>query len=279
MGARVPSAGDDRVLPQTRALALFIMPFLLVAFVILYVFPDDTDRLFAWTIKPTMTAMVLASAYLGGAWFFLRVLREQHWNVVKNGFVSVALFASLLGVATVLHWDKFNHDHPAFWTWAALYFLAPVLVIGVWLMNRQYAAGPTEDEQRVGPTARTTMSLFGLVALGQGVVMFVSPDTVIPHWPWALTPLTCRVIAAIFCLGAAGVGVWFDPRWSTVRLMIEVEVVMLVLMLLAAVRGHAALDPGRALAWPLLVGLVVMVLASAYLWIVHELRSQTVRRV
>ena len=146
MGGRVPPARDDRVLPQTRALALFIVPFLLVAFVILYVFPDDTGRLFAWTIKPTMTAMVLASAYLGGAWFFLRVLREQHWNVVKNGFVSVALFASLLGVATVLHWDKFNHHHVAFWTWAALYFVAPLLVIGVWLANRQYAAGPTEEE-------------------------------------------------------------------------------------------------------------------------------------
>ena len=64
MGSRVPLARDDRVLPQTRALALFIVPFLLVAFVILYVFPDDTGRLFAWTIKPTMTAMVLASAYL-----------------------------------------------------------------------------------------------------------------------------------------------------------------------------------------------------------------------
>ena len=77
MGGRVPPARDDRVLPQTRALALFIVPFLLVAFVILYVFPDDTGSLFAWTIKPTMTAMVLASAYLGGAWFFLRVLRER----------------------------------------------------------------------------------------------------------------------------------------------------------------------------------------------------------
>ena len=109
--------------------------------------------------------------------------------------------------------------------------------------------------------------------------MFVSPDTVIPHWPWALTPLTCRVIAAIFCLGAAGVGVWFDPRWTTVRLMLEVEVVMVVLMLLAAVRGHAALDSSRALAWPLLVGFVVVVLGSAYLWIQHEIRPRTTARV
>lgn len=99
---------DDRVLAYTRGLSLVIVPFLLVAFVVLHVFPGDTMRLFAWTINPTMTSMVLAAAYLGGAYFFIRVLGENRWNVAKTEFLSVALFASLLGVATILHWDKFN---------------------------------------------------------------------------------------------------------------------------------------------------------------------------
>ena len=38
MGA-VDEGRDDRVLGYTRGLSLFIIPFLLVAFVILYVFP------------------------------------------------------------------------------------------------------------------------------------------------------------------------------------------------------------------------------------------------
>jgi len=38
-----------------------------------------------------MTPMVLASAYLGGAFFFIRVLGERRWNVVSTGFVSVCL--------------------------------------------------------------------------------------------------------------------------------------------------------------------------------------------
>jgi hypothetical protein len=65
--------------------------------------------LFAWPIKPTMTPMVLASAYLGGAYFFVRVLSERHWNAIQAGFVSVTVFATLLGVATAIHWNKFNH--------------------------------------------------------------------------------------------------------------------------------------------------------------------------
>ena len=116
--------GDDRILGYTRGLSLFIAPFLLVAFVVLYPFPGETRRLFAWTIQPTMTPMVLASAYLGGCYFFVRVLRERRWASVKSGFLAVALFAALLGVATILHWDRFNHGHVAFWLWVGLYLTA-----------------------------------------------------------------------------------------------------------------------------------------------------------
>ena len=45
---------DDAVLPATRTLSIVIVPFLAVAFVVLYMFPEDTDRLFAWS---TMTAL------------------------------------------------------------------------------------------------------------------------------------------------------------------------------------------------------------------------------
>ncbi|MGB7961872.1 MAG: hypothetical protein WCF12_02780 [Propionicimonas sp.] len=65
MGTGTPLIRDDRILGYTRGLSLFIAPFLLVAFVVLYPFPGETQRLFAWTLQPTMTPMVLASAYLG----------------------------------------------------------------------------------------------------------------------------------------------------------------------------------------------------------------------
>jgi hypothetical protein len=39
---------DDRVLKQTRVLGAFIVPFLLVAFVLLYFFPGTTKDYFAW---------------------------------------------------------------------------------------------------------------------------------------------------------------------------------------------------------------------------------------
>ncbi len=158
MASSAPVARDDRILSYPRGLAWFIAPFLMVAFVILYPFPDQTHRLFAWTIKPTMTPMVLASAYLGGFYFFIRVPRERRWAAAKTGFLSVALFASLLGVATILHWDKFNHNHVAFWLWAALYFAAPFLVLGAWVANNRVAMPPTADEQRLAGATRRPRS-------------------------------------------------------------------------------------------------------------------------
>jgi hypothetical protein len=267
---------DDRVLPFTRGLSLSIVPFLVVAWVILYLFPHHTARIWAWTIPTTMTSMVLASAYLGGAYFFVRVFREQEWHRTGTGFLAVTTFATLLGIATLLHWDKFLHSHLAFWLWAGLYFTTPFLVIGAWLANRRYAVPPAAGDVVLRPAERWVIAAVGLAALVTGVVMFLAPHAVIDWWPWTLTPLTCRVVAAVFCLGGARVGVLVDPRWTSLRLMLQVEVMMLVLILVAAVRARDEMISGRALSWPLLVGLLAMLAGSAYLWTAYELRPRPV---
>lgn len=188
MPAGAEAVSDDRVLRGTRWLSLFIAPFLVVAFVLLYLFPADTQRLFAWTITPTMTPMTLAAAYLGGAYFFVRTVREHRWSSIKAGLPAVTIFATLLGIATILHWDRFNHFHPAFWLWTFLYATAPFLVAWAWLANRRYAAPATEDEERIGATARGFAAVAGVGAFGWGAVMFIAP--IHHHPPLAVGPDT-----------------------------------------------------------------------------------------
>jgi hypothetical protein len=265
---------DDSVLPYARGLSLVIIPFLLVAFGLLYIFPNDTKRLFAWTITPSMTPMMLAAAYLGGAYFFLRALRERGWSALKTGFLAVTLFASLLGVATVIHWDKFNHQHLAFWLWAGLYFSTPFLVIGGWLANQRRAAPQLSMSPGSAPHLGGRVGLVGGLALVQGSVMFLAPTVVIPIWPWLLTPLTCRVVGAIFCLGSAGIGAFVDPRWTTVRLMIQVETLMVALILIGALRASSDFYPDRPVTWLMLIGFLVVLLGSAYLWYSMEISSR-----
>jgi len=77
------------VLVSTRLVAVLIIPFLVAAFVVLYFFPKSTAQLFAWPIRPTMTSMMLASTYIGGAYFFVRVVSASHWKAIKSGFLLV----------------------------------------------------------------------------------------------------------------------------------------------------------------------------------------------
>ncbi len=121
--------------------------------------------------------------------------------------------------------------------------------------------------------ARWAVGAVGLGALVTGIAMFLSPATMMPIWPWALTPLTCRVVGAIFCLGSAGLGVVRDPRWVTVRLMLQVEVLMVALMGVAAVRARDELLTGRPLTWLMLVGFVAVLVGSGVLWLAHEGRA------
>src|SRR5664279_2363446 len=132
----------DRVLAATRILSAVIVPFLVLAFLVLVPRPGDTKRLFAWQILPTMSPMILGSVYIGGAYFFFRAVRAAQWHTVAGGFPSVGTFATLMGVATVLHWDRFIHSNVAFWLWVALYFTTPVIVFAVFFRNqREYRPG------------------------------------------------------------------------------------------------------------------------------------------
>ena len=114
---------DDRVFPETRLLSAIIIPFLVVAFGILYLLPDHTQELFAWTIRPRMTSMMLGAAYLGGAYFFVCTATFARWHWVKVGFLPVTTFATCMGIATLLHWGMFNHSHISFFACAVLYFM------------------------------------------------------------------------------------------------------------------------------------------------------------
>jgi hypothetical protein len=274
MTEKVLAARDDRVLAYTRGLSLFIVPFLLAAFVILYLFPGRSGELFAWPVKPSMTARVLASAYLGGAYFFLRVAWEKRWTSVKNGFPAVVVFASLLGLETVLHWDSFSHGHVSFWTWSALYFIAPFLVLGAWLSNRRYAAPPRPDEKSLVGASRLLVLGFAVGGTTSGLAMFVAPDVFIPWWPWALTPLTCRVVASVLCLAVAGLGVWPDGRSSTLERLTEVALIMTGLMLVASILGRSELVTDRPLFWPWVLGLVFLVAASTSQLLTRDPRGQ-----
>lgn len=230
---------DDQILSVTRWIAALVIPFLVVAFVILFIFPYQTEMLFAWKIQPSMSAMMLGSAYAGGIYFFAGVLQSKQWHQIKVGFLPVITFASLLGIATILHWDKFNHNHISFFAWAGLYFTTPFIVSFVWLRNRHQDTGNLGDTDTIIPyTARLIMGLFGTVTLIISLFLFIQPDMMITLWFWKLTPLTARVMGAMFALpGLVGLGIASDKRWSAAPLILQSQGFSILLILIASIRS------------------------------------------
>ncbi len=268
-----PARRCDRILPSTRILAAVIVPFLVLAFAVLFPDPNDTSA-FAWQIKPSMTPMVLGSVYLGGAYFFVRVVRSSKWHTVAGGFIPVGTFASLMGIATILHWDRFIHTNVAFWLWVALYFTTPFLVFAVFLRNRREFVTADTDDLLISPIAAAAIVVGGAAAVLSSAFLYLFPLTAAHIWPWPLTALTARTLGAIFALGIAGLGALHERRWSAARLLLQVEGFMLALILIAGIRAHNDFAGSNVLTWLFAAGFAATALATAVLYIRMESRAK-----
>ena len=255
-----PAAGaDDQVLKVTRVVSVVIIPILTAAFVLLFIFPTRTRQLWSWTIDPTMSALVMGAGYLSGAYFFFRAATVRQWHRVGVAFLAVTVFATMLGIATIVHWDRFNHDHVSFWAWAGLYFSTPVLLPWLWFRNRRNDPHTLEPGDRVVPTPiRAVMATVGALQLGFAAVMFFRPTAIAEHGPWMLTPLTCRSLSAFAAFPAVVyLAFAFERRWSSFQIPIEVAMMGMALIGVAAVLAWDEFDADAGLVWGWRIGLVV----------------------
>jgi len=255
---RADSAADDRVRVETRIVALVILPFLVVAVVLLFGFPERTGELFAWAIAPPLTAFMLASAYIGGIWFFVQVVRAPRWHRIAVGLPAVIVFAGALLVATLLHLDRFSQNI-SFYTWLALYATTPFAVAWLWWRQRRSDDGrPERSDVRVPLPVRVVMLAVGVASLVTGAVLFLAPALLIPVWAWDLTPLTAQVMGAVLSLpGVVALEFLRDDRWSSFRVLFQAQLVSLVAIVCSLIAGRDALHWDR-LATPAFLALVAV---------------------
>lgn len=228
---------NDRVLVGTRVLAGIVVPVLVVAFGMLYFFPNNSGLLFAWPVKPMMSAMMLGATYIGGAYFFSMVIGTQHWHTVRLGFIPVSTFAGILGISTILHWDKFTPGHISFILWAILYFTLPFVIPVVWYINqRANRGGPDPRWGKLPRPVYLAAGVLGAVMSVVSLVLLLYPQLIIPTWGWTLSPLTARIMSAMFALsGLVGLGVAYDRHWSSARTVMQAQSISIVLILIALI--------------------------------------------
>jgi Ca2+/Na+ antiporter len=209
-----------------------------------------------------MTAMMLGSAYAGGVYYFSGLLMTRQWHRIKVGLLPVTTFASVLSITTILHWDKFNHGTLPFFAWSALYFTTPFIVFGLWLRNREQDTNqPDENDATIPQTLRFAIGAVGATTLAIAIFLFLNPTLMIQLWPWTLTPLTSRVMAAMFSLpGIVGLGLATDPRWSSAQIILQSQGFSIFLILIAVVRTRTELDWSVLGSWLFTIGLAGMLI-------------------
>ncbi len=152
-------------------------------------------------------------------------------------FPALAVFATLLAVATALHLDRFHAGHISFITWATLYLVTPALTLAALVRNWNVDHGESEEHDvRIPRPARAVLAAIGFAALGMGLALFTAPEALIPLWGWEITPLTGRVIGAVLTLpGVVAAWLMVDARWTAFRWMLQAELVSLTAMALALI--------------------------------------------
>jgi hypothetical protein len=268
---------DDRILPFTRVVAAVVFAILALAWFVLFLHPGETDRRFAWTIDSRMTAMVMGAGYGSALYFFAAVLTGRRWHRVALGFLPTTVFTWMMLGATLLHWDRFRHGSSPFLLWFWVYLLTPILVPAVWLVNRRHDPRTLEERDAAFPRwARGAMVAAGVGILLVAAWLYVWPENAIGSWPWALTPLTARAVAAFVALpGAAWLSIAADGRWSAARVMLATVALGLGLLLIAVVRAWDEFEHGNALSIIYVAGLAATLAAIALLgvWMRTRVRS------
>ncbi|MCA1839292.1 MAG: hypothetical protein ABR507_02490 [Actinomycetota bacterium] len=220
----------------------------------LFFLATHTDKYFAWTIQPPLTAAVLGANYLSSTLLALLASRKTLWATGRVS-ISVALaFAPITTAATFIHLNKF-HLHTFYgWFWVIAYGIYPTLL--VYLLWKQLKM-PGGDPPRGKPFPIWVKLIFGahaVLLIPLALLMFIHPASMLTVWPWKLTPLTSRALSAwVMAFGVLGAHLFYENDHTRGRVALLTYPAFGLLQVIALVRYGSAMRWGSTSALALLV--------------------------
>ena len=155
-----------------------------------------TDRFFAWTIAPAMTAGFLGANYWSSALLAMMAAREDEWAYGRVS-ISVALaFAPLTTAATLLHLDLFHLDTFFGWFWVVAYSVYPPMLLYFFMKQIRTTGGDPPREHPLPLWVKAILGVQAALMIPLAVALFVAPGSAAELWPWDLPPLSSQAVAA-----------------------------------------------------------------------------------
>jgi hypothetical protein len=270
--------GQEHIRPLKSGMKWMLLAASILVFLVgiqLFILTDHTDRYFAWTVNPPLTAAAIGGAYWASSIMEFLASRQSTWAQARIAVPAVLLFTTLTLITTLLHVDRFHLGNSfdistqlVTWVWVAVYTLVPILM-GILLIFQLRAHGVDGPRRNRLPTwLRVVLGLHAIVMLSLGFALFHVPVPTLSLWPWMLTPLTSRAIGAwLFGFGLAAAHATVENDWGRVAVATHTYVWLGILEVIALLRYPTSLDWGRPAALMYIVFLASVLFVGIYGWV------------
>jgi hypothetical protein len=231
---------------------------------------ESTDRFFAWTIKPPLTAAFLGAMYLGALVLTALAARETAWANARISFIASACLVPLLFVVTMVHLERFHTDSDdvltlvGTWIFITTYGWLPLLLLaGLVTQSRAPGVEPPRRTPLAG-WMRATLAVHATLLGGLGLALLVAPTSVDRLWPWDLTPLTGRAAGAwLLSVGVAAAAGFRENDIRRLRVPFVAYVTLAILASMAVARYPGTPDWSHPAAWAIFAVLASMLVVGA----------------
>jgi hypothetical protein len=268
---------DTGTRPVVRGLSFLLYAasgLVLVAAIQLFVLSDHTERFFAWTIAVPLTAAADGAFYLAAMLLLFPAARARIWAEVTPISWGVLAVSTLKLAATLLHTSLFHFTEGvgtarfAAWGWLVIYIVVPIALAALIAIELRTSGVDSPPVVPIVRPLRWVTGVVSIVLMAIGLALFAAPAWAEARWPWPLTDLTSRALAAWF----VGVGIVAalavrDGDVVRTRPVWTAAVVVALLQGVALARYAEAVDWGTVAAWGYVALFAVMGVMGAWGWL------------
>lgn len=222
----------------------------------LFLFPENTDVNFAWTVNPPIMAAALGASYLAASILEVLAGRARIWVNARVVVPAVMTFTVIMLAITFVHIDRFHlfAGSPSArfvaWVWLAVYVIVPVVMGIAWFRQARVQGPDLKREASISGVLRTLWFGSGAILVLGGIWLIAAPTEAASFWPWTLTPLTGRAVGAwLVGLGVLSAAAGFENDILRLYPIFPAMTVFAVLHGVVLARFHAALNWTRPSAW------------------------------
>lgn len=196
-----------------------------------YFTPARIDKAIPWMVPP-LHARFLGSMYLSGAVLMLGGMLSRRWAQARVINTMIYLWTGMLFVVSLFYWGEFDWSRTQVWFWWFAYLVYPLIALAyAW----KYRHEPAERTDAMPRWAVLYLRIQAVLVSVLALALLFFPQTMIPLWPWKITPLLAQIYSSPFL--SYGIASWMmaaRPSWVEARASLLGTFVFAACVLLAS---------------------------------------------